>query len=146
MPTIISFFIPAIPRGQARARHTSVNGLSRTYKSAAQKQDEQTLQALMMPYRPEKPLQGALSLRVTAVMPIPKSKPKKWQSRASQGHVRFVGKPDVSNMLKHIEDVMQSIRFFEDDKQIVRALIAKRYGSEPGWYVLLEELPEVDWL
>jgi Holliday junction resolvase RusA-like endonuclease len=136
----ISFFVSTVPRGQARARHAVVAGHARTYKSKEQMADERTLEALMMPHKPPNPLSGPLSLRVTAIMPIPNSKSRKWQNMAREWEVYPTQKPDASNLLKNVEDVMQAMRFFEDDKQLVTCEILKRYGDEPGYSILLEEV------
>ena len=137
---IILFTISCIPRGQSRVRHCSLNGFTRAYKSKEQRLDEQTLQALMMPFKPIKPLSGAISLSVRVFMPIPKSRSKKWKEKAKKGEIFHTGKPDASNILKHIEDVMQSMRFFEDDKQLSSVAIQKEYGVNPGYEIKLMEL------
>jgi Holliday junction resolvase RusA-like endonuclease len=137
---MISFFIPSIPRGQARPRHATINGHHRAYKSKDQERDEQTLAALMMPFSPPVALSGAISLRVTAVMPIPKSKSKKWVSDALCGVILPTGRPDLDNMCKGLLDVMQSMRFFDDDRQVCDLEIKKQYGAEPGYHIELREL------
>jgi Holliday junction resolvase RusA-like endonuclease len=137
---MISFFISTIPRGQARVRHAVVAGHSRAYKAKAQVHDEQTLQALMMPYKPDKPFLGPLTLRVTAIMPIPSSRSARWRRDAVACIILPTVKPDLTNIAKNIEDVMQSLRFFDDDKQVCRLMLNKRYGSEPGYSIVLEEM------
>lgn len=136
----IDFFVQAIPRGQARVRHARVGNFSKAYKTEDQKRDEQTLQALMMPHRPEKPLSGPLYLGLVVFCPIPSSKSVKWKMQATAGKVRPITKPDASNVLKHVEDVMQSMMFFEDDKQIVSLIIRKVYSDKPGYHITLEEI------
>jgi Holliday junction resolvase RusA-like endonuclease len=136
----IRFFISCLPRGQARVRHAVIGGHSRQYKAKEQLADERTLEALMMPFKPLNPLTGPLSLRVTAIMPIPKGKSKKWLQMANDDDVFPTTKPDASNILKHLEDVMQSMRFFEDDKQLVTVNLKKRYGDNPGYSIVLDEM------
>lgn len=136
----LSFFIPAIPRGQARVRHTSVNGFSRTYKSKDQQADERTLEALMMPHVPQMCLAGAIELLITAFMPVPKSKPKKWQNNALEGQVHPTGRPDADNLAKNITDCLVRMRFITDDRLICRLLVEKRYGATPGYQVMMREM------
>jgi Holliday junction resolvase RusA-like endonuclease len=137
---MISFFVPAIPRGQARVRHAVISGHSRAYKAEAQVHDEQTLQALMMPYVPVNPFVGAISLKILIVMPVPKSKPKRWKIDALGCRVLPTTKPDASNVCKHVEDVLQSMRFFDDDRQICKLEVMKRYGEPVGYHIELMEL------
>jgi Holliday junction resolvase RusA-like endonuclease len=136
---MISFFIPAIPRGQARSRHAVIAGRSMAYKTKDQKMDEQSLQAQMMPHRPPVACSGAIKLRVTAIMPIPASKPKKWKMQAQEGGVHPTGRPDADNIAKNIIDCLVSMRFMDDDRQICRLEVSKEYGDIPGYHVMMEE-------
>jgi Holliday junction resolvase RusA-like endonuclease len=137
---MISFFISCIPRGQARPRHATIAGHHRAYKSKTQELDEATLQALMMPYVPDEPLDCPLSLVVEAFMPIPKSFSKRNKESARNGFLWPYTKPDASNILKHIEDVMQYMRFFLDDKQLCNVAVWKKYGERPGYQIELMRL------
>jgi Holliday junction resolvase RusA-like endonuclease len=139
---MISFFIPAIPRGQARVRHAVRGGRSFSYKSDDQQADERTLEAMMMPFRPPNPLGGAISIQVTAVMPIPKSKPKKWQQGVKMGHIRPTGRPDLDNIGKHVIDCLTRMRFLEDDKQVCMLSLEKLYGDSPGYQIEIKQVGE----
>lgn len=136
----LSFFVPIIPRGQARVRHTVRGSRPVAYKSKDQQADERTLEALMMPHVPDVPLSGMLSLSLVITMPIPASFSKPKTALALHRSLRPTTKPDLSNVLKHVEDVMQRMRFFEDDKQIVDIYCCKIYGDHPGYRVHLREL------
>jgi len=139
---MISFFVPAIPKGQARARHAVIHGHARTYKASSQKLDEQTLAALMMPFKPPNPLVGPLSVSIRAFMPIPKSKPKKWQIKALE-HTTFpTGRPDLDNVAKGVLDVLVSMRFIEDDRQICELYVSKDYGTTPGYRIAIQGISE----
>lgn len=50
---MIRFTIQAVPTAQQRVRHTRTG---RAYKSSDQEANERTLEAMLMPYAPEKPL------------------------------------------------------------------------------------------
>lgn len=135
----IEFFLSVLPRGQSRVRYTK-SGIA--YKAEKQQSDERTLEALMLPHKPNEPLSGALSLIIEAVLPIPKSKSKKWQTAAIAGTILPETKPDLDNIAKHVVDCMQRMRFLADDKQVVRMNLLKRYGpvDQVGYYVNLEEV------
>lgn len=136
----LSFTVVLPPRGQARARHRIVNShgktFTTTYKDAQQQQDEEKLAALLMHHAPVAPLKGPIWLRIKAFMPIPQSKPKKWVADAIAGIVRPETKPDLSNIIKHLEDVMNGV-FFVDDRQIVSLEAEKAYGDPARWEVSL---------
>lgn len=138
----IEFFIPIVPRGQSRAKHTSAGGFHRTYKTKDQLADERTLEALLVPFMPKSPLSGAVSLLITAVMPIPSSKPKKWQAAACDGYILPTVKPDLDNIAKNIIDCITRMRFIEDDKLICRLHLTKKYGECPGYLVILSQMEE----
>jgi Holliday junction resolvase RusA-like endonuclease len=71
-------------------------------------------------------------------MPIPISKPKKWKVVALSGDIKPTGKPDASNLLKNIEDIMNGI-YWKDDAQITRASVIKRYSDNPRWEIEIQE-------
>ena len=142
---MIIFTLPIIPRGQARVRATArlINGrpVGRIYKGKGQDQAEENLCALLLPYRPEKPLEGPLNLAIYAQMPIPRSWPKKRQAAAQDGRVWPTGIPDVDNLVKHMMDCMKQVGFFIDDRQVVILSARKYYGpGAPRWHVELLEL------
>jgi Holliday junction resolvase RusA-like endonuclease len=138
--TPITFTIPIVPRGQARARHGRTKaGFSVTYKSNEQRQAEENLCALLLPYRPEKPLEGPLGLVVEISMPIPPSWSKKRQEAAEANQELPTGKPDLDNMIKHLKDCLTQVGFWLDDKQVVFLMAAKHYSRTPGWYVKLRD-------
>ena len=73
-------------------------------------------------------------------MPIPKSKPKKWQSDAREGKYRPTTKPDMDNLLKHLKDCLTQMRYWEDDKQVVEYLAGtgKYYSDQPRWEIVIK--------
>lgn len=135
--------INCIPKAQKRARSRAIpkNGkwIATTYKDSGQRQQEATLESLLMPYAPEIPFQGPLRLSLNIFLPIPKSKPVKWKRAAEYGGIRPTTKPDISNVVKHLEDVMNGT-FFADDRQIVTLVVRKFYAEIPGYYLELEEI------
>lgn len=52
----------------------------------------------------------------------------------------FVSRPDLTNLIKIIEDACNGI-IYKDDSQIVRLISEKRYGSKNFTWVEAEELP-----
>lgn len=114
------------------------------YTDKEQRKDNETLASIIYLHRPkEGPMQGGLMLGVRAYLPIPPSKPKKWQALALAGITRPETKPDVDNLLKQIKDSAKGI-LWGDDKQVVGYLpgMGKYYGSPPRWEIEIITLEE----
>ena len=140
MSHTVRFFIPIEPRGQARAR-SGING--HHYKSATQKLDEQKLAAHIVTQHNGSRLTGPLRLDLVAVLPVPASWPQKRRESALGGLERPTKKPDLSNIIKNAEDVLQGL-VFDDDKAIVEMVASKIYGDKPGYQITLTELSAME--
>lgn len=78
------------------------------------------------------PLTCGVAFGVDVVLPIPKSWPKADKAAALAGIKLATSKPDLSNVVKAVEDGLNGV-VWGDDSQIVRYLPSqKRYGLEPG--------------
>jgi Holliday junction resolvase RusA-like endonuclease len=135
------FELKTIPKAQMRARHGKDRaGNPRTYKDPKQATEEQVLSYLLLPFKPKEPILGPVWLHVTCVMPIPKSTSKRRSKLMREGYICHLKKPDCSNLLKNIEDVMTQMRFWGDDSQVVDSRCEKFYEDEKGprWIVDLE--------
>lgn len=143
----MKFTVIIPPKGQMRARNRGfVAGdrvCSQTYKSEKQEQEEERLITLLLSLRPDMPLEGPLMLGVRAYLPIPTSRPKKWQAAAQSREVRPVTTPDLDNLIKHVKDCCKGI-FWVDDKQVVGYLpeTGKFYGKPPRWEIEIVTLEE----
>jgi len=136
----ISFFIPLAPKGQARARHmVAANGRAITYKSGKQRLEENKLAAYMIQAADGRRLSGPLRLQLVAHIPIPDSWPKRRKAAALSGEVWPEKKPDLSNVVKNVEDVAQGL-LFDDDKSICQLLCSKAYGERAGYEITFEEI------
>lgn len=134
-----TFTLPVVPTAQQRARHTRTG---RAYKSAVQTANERTLEALLLPHIPKKPLGGALRLEIVASMPIPASTSKRRAEAMLAGKIGHTHKPDVDNLAKQLLDACTRLRFWEDDRQVVSLSIVKRYATAPCWIVSITPLYE----
>ena len=76
------------------------------------------------------PLTGPLAIRVFATVPIPKSWPQRDKDAAVVGTKHATWRPDADNYLKNV-DALNGI-VWNDDAQVVCALVVKRYGESPG--------------
>ena len=135
----INMILPIEPTPQRRVRFTSRGKFSKTYKDKEQIKNEDFLMVYLMPYVPDVPMTGAISLTVTAVFPVPASKSTWWQIGAVDGIIPHVKKSDTSNILKNLEDVMQTMGFFVNDSQINKVIFEKKYGYQGQWVIKIKE-------
>ncbi len=139
----LRFTLRCIPTPQQRPRHMRTrSGIDLTYKSRAQKNSEATLDALLSAHVPEMPLEGGIELRFRAIMPVPKSASKKKKEAMLRGFIGHTVKPDLDNLCKQLKDAMTRLRFWHDDRQVVRIYGEKVYGPDPCWIVSAQSITE----
>ena len=135
----IVFELNVTPTPQARPRHTVMHGFSRTYKSAAQRANESTLDALLAMHAPKTPFTGPVYLEFSAVFPVPASVSQKKRQMMLDGHIFHTHKPDLDNLTKQLKDAMTRLQFWQDDRQVVRTVCEKKYGERGQWLVRVLE-------
>jgi len=79
-----------------------------------------------------------VSLHIDMFMPVPPSWSRKRRDLAFSGLIGATTKPDVSNVLKAIEDAINGVVYL-DDKQIVGGGFTKQYGLIPRVEVRVQE-------
>jgi Holliday junction resolvase RusA-like endonuclease len=129
----LSVFIPCLVptvTSQQKGAFAAKGGGVRFFKKKAVKQSENTFAALLMPHVPKEPFTGPLCFIITLTFPWRKSEKKSRIKSFSSYPIET--RPDCSNLIKTIEDVMTSLRFWNDDGQISSLHIAKCYGDKPG--------------
>jgi Holliday junction resolvase RusA-like endonuclease len=126
----VRFTINTDPVGQGRARFTK-SGHAYTPTKTRNAQAVVKLAAEMaMRAHGDQCFAGPLELSLRVFIRIPRSKPKKWQAQARSGAVWPTTKPDLSNIIKLIEDAMTGTVYL-DDKQIVSLNVRKLYADSP---------------
>ena len=132
----MNFFIAMHPpTATAQERKVKiVNGKPVFYDPPAVKSAKELLSAYLAQNRPPVPMSGGLSLRVLWLFP-----------RGSHPHGAWrITKPDTDNLQKLLKDCMTRVGFWEDDAQVAREIIEKRWSDEPcGIYIEIEPLTEV---
>lgn len=137
---MLKFRLNCIPTAQARARHgRTKSGLNVTFKSANQRANERTMEALLAPHAPKAPLQGPLVLEFVAALPVGKSDSRTLREAKIAGHVLPEKKPDLDNMTKQLMDAMTRLNFWHDDVQVVCLRCEKIYAEQGYWDVALYE-------
>ncbi len=139
----VDFTIRCVPTAQQRPKHMRTKtGKDITYKSNAQKANENTLEALLLPYVPKSPFSGGIELQFTAFMPLPLSESKKRKEAMLNGHIGHTVKPDLDNLCKQLKDAMTRLRFWNDDRQVVRLVCEKVYCLDLRWQISVRNVCE----
>ncbi len=86
------------------------------------------------------PFVGPIHLVVEIALAIPASWSRKRQAMAETGQICATKKPDADNVLKAVKDGMNGV-VWVDDCQAVEYRMSKKYGTSPGVYVEVMELP-----
>ena len=121
----ISITVPGEPVAKARPRFTKNGHVYTPQKTAVYEQVIGLHARAAM--KGKKILTGAIKLSVTAYMPIPQSWSLKQKTKAMSGALRHTKRPDLSNIIKSVEDGMNGV-VYADDSQIDDSHIVKRYG------------------
>ncbi len=127
---IVNFTVYGEPVAQGRPKFTTAGGFVRAYDPARSREYKQYVRAEALRVKPEKPLEGELTMQVDIYREIPKSFSKKKITEAIEGRLRPTTKPDVSNIIKGVEDAIKGI-IYKDDSQIVDLSVSKWYSEIP---------------
>ena len=136
--TVLTFSMVGIPRGKGTARAAVRGRFATIYSDPKTRKYESSVAAVAKALMGERaPLEGPLSLSVRFRLPVPASTSKRARAAMLAGEMAPTKKPDLSNLLKAIEDGMNGI-VFVDDAQIVRGFQTKIYAEQPGVDVRVE--------
>jgi len=93
-------------------------------------------------HAPEKPLDCPLLLNVAFYFPHPKSH---YRTGKNSGELKpnipvyHTKKPDVSNLIKFIEDSLNNV-FYRDDSLISKVMGCKKYSDKPRTEIHIKEI------
>lgn len=134
MSQLISFFLPGEPVPKGRHRTAIQGNRVRTYTpkpTADYERYVKTACQIAMIEQKVKPIKGPVWLNLLFTMPVPASWSKAKRHDAVCGRIRHVSKPDLSNLLKAVEDGLNGVAY-KDDAAIGHMYVSKVYGREPG--------------
>ncbi len=138
---MVSFHLPIIPPKAtsqgAGKRIAVINGRPMFFKNQKAVSAEHDLLMLCAPHTPQERLEGPVVLDVEFVWPWRKSEPKR---RLAMGRAHHTSKPDCSNIIKQLEDVLTKLQFWTDDGQVADLRVSKFWGDTPGIRVSIAEL------
>ncbi|MBE6817887.1 MAG: RusA family crossover junction endodeoxyribonuclease [Ruminococcaceae bacterium] len=133
MQKIIQFFLPMIPPTVTAQEHKVAvkKGKPVLYDPPELKAAKMKLRDSIAPYRPDKPLRGAVRLLAKWCFPI---------TGTHQNGEYKTTRPDTDNLQKALKDVMTGLHFWNDDAQVTSEICEKFYADRPGLYIEVWQL------
>lgn len=122
--------IPGELRGKGRPRFARRGRFVQTYTDDATQNAEAWVRSCGAKAMAGALLDGPLSITLDIGVPVPASWSAKKRAAALAGATFPTGKPDLDNQLKLVGDALNGV-VWRDDKQIVRAVVTRRYVADP---------------
>lgn len=128
------------PVAQGRPRFSRQGGFVKAYDPAKSRDYKSYVRMIAAQHAPLTPVEGAIEFSLRIYRAIPKGIPKYKRESAKAGRLRPVTKPDVSNVLKGVEDALKGV-WYKDDSQIVGyGVLGKWYDERPRIEIMMREL------
>ena len=128
------------PVAQGRPRFSRQGGFVKAYDPAKSRDYRSYVRLIAAQNAPDSPVEGAIEFSLRIYRAIPKGMPKYKCEAAKEGRLRPVTKPDVSNVLKGVEDALKGV-WYKDDSQIVGyGVLGKWYDERPRIEIMMREL------
>ena len=131
----VDFEIPGSPVAKGRPRFSTARGTVRTYTPEKTAEYENLVKLSYMEQVNIK-LTGQIAAVIYAYFPIPKSESKKRHKLMADGEIMHTKRPDADNIAKTVLDALNGIAF-DDDSQVWKLIVYKRYSDEPRVDVVL---------
>jgi Holliday junction resolvase RusA-like endonuclease len=125
------------PQGKGRPRFAMRTGHAYTPHNTA-KYEAQLRFAAGEAMGQRRPFEGPVEVFMVAHFMVPSSWPKYKQSGALNGTVAHVTRPDADNLIKMLDALNRVC--WDDDSQIVRVMIEKRYSAIPRIHIKVTPL------
>lgn len=134
---IYEFEVPAKIIGKGRPRLNTYTGIVYT---PTKTKDYETLvqQYFLLKYPKFGTLEGRIKVSIVAYFSIPKSTKKLEINEMLENNISPTKKPDIDNIVKVILDSMNKFAF-NDDTQITKLEVEKRYALEEKIYIKIEK-------
>lgn len=133
----VKFTVPGKPEGKGRPKFARRGNYVQTYTPDKTVVYENWVRECWVRTGARK-LEGEIEAEIVCYFPIPKSVSKKRRAQMEAGDVGYTGKPDTDNVAKSCLDSISGLAY-DDDKQITRLVVVKRYAAEPRVEITLNE-------
>lgn len=136
----LTFTIPGEPVAQGRPRFARMGSFVRTYDPKESRDWKATVKQFAIAAGAA-PIPGPLRLEVVAVFTRPLTS---YRKRAPRGPEPKTTKPDLSNVLKGIEDALLGIAYLDDSQvaEIVARKLVGGQGEAPATTVTVRRLSD----
>ena len=136
----IEFTVPGEPVAKGRARAFIRAGKIGHYTPDKTANYESLVRLFASRAMGNKPLMTeAVWLTVDAYFSIPRSWPVRKQQDAEVLKVRKISRPDLSNVVKGVEDALNGV-VWVDDSQVIQILASKHYSRIPYVRIRAEQV------
>lgn len=129
------------PVAQGRPRFSRQGGFVKAYDPTKSRDYKQYIRLVASEDAPEAPVTGAVLLSVRIYRAIPKSMPRYKREAALAGKLRPTTRPDVSNVLKGVEDALKDLWYVDDSQIVGYGAVGKWYDKQPRIEITMWEIP-----
>ena len=129
------------PVAQGRPRFSRQGGFVKAYDPTKSRDYKQYIRLVASEDAPEAPVTGAVLLSVRIYRAIPKSMPRYKREAALAGKLRPTTRPDVSNVLKGVEDALKGLWYVDDSQILGYGAVGKCYAKQPRIEITMWEIP-----
>lgn len=141
-PDLVVVTVPGAPIAKGRPRITTRGRFARAYTPAKTRAYEDLVRCHAVEVMQDRPpIDGAITLTVTAFVAMPKNFSRKKRADALDGILKPVTRPDADNYAKAALDGCNGI-LFRDDSQVADLIVRKRYSVEPRLVITMEIDPQ----
>ena len=130
------------PVAQGRPRFFRRGNLVKAYDPTKSREYKKYIQLIAKYNAPKTPVTGAVILSLKIYRKIPKVMSSKKRAAALSGKLRPTTKPDVSNILKGVEDALKGIWYADDSQIVAYGEVGKWYSSQPRIEVTMQEIED----
>lgn len=106
--------------------------------NATKDYEEYIRQCFFLKYPQYEKLMGKISIGITAYLKIPSNVKKAEKEEMLLGIISPLKKPDIDNIAKVVLDSINQY-VFEDDKQVTKMMVEKKYAEESKLVIKIEE-------
>mgnify|MGYP000932564781 CR=1 FL=1 len=128
------------PIAQGRPRFSRQGGFVKAYDPPRSRDYKQYIKLVAREDAPEAPVTGAVVLSLKIYRAVPKSMSKKKREAALVGRLRPTTKPDISNVLKGVEDALKGLWYVDDSQIVGYGELGKWYAERPRIEITMQEI------